>query len=177
MSDKQKPNRLRYSKDRVIDALRFTRGNVTEAAEMLGAGRATLNRYIKMYGIDVDGIGAMLDIETIRKGLELTYGNVELTAKHTGISRPTIYKYMRENPELEAWRDECEGRMLDIARGVVNKSILDGDLRGAMFLLRTKGGYRTSGDVTVKGDPNEPIKTVIEVVYVDKSAEVGDGDD
>lgn len=177
MSDKQTPNRLKYSRDRVLGALKRTRGNVTEAAEMLGAGRATLNRYIKMYGIDVDGIGVMLDIEALRQSMERNYGNLKVVSFETKISRPTIYEYMRKYPDLAEWREECEKRLIERAEQGLVKHIVDDNLQAIMFLLRTKGGYRTSGDVTVKGDPNEPIKTVIEVVYVDKSAEVGDGDD
>lgn len=170
----QKPNRLKYSKDRVLSALKRTRGNVTEAAELLGASLATMNRYIKRYGIDVDGIGAQLDLEAIRASMERNYGNLRVVAFETQISRPTIYKYMREYPELEAYRVECERMLIERAEQGLVKHIREDNLKAITFLLRTKGGYRTSGDVTVKGDPNEPIKTVIEVVYVKKQAGADD---
>ena len=163
-----KPNRLRYSKDRVMGALRRTRGNITESAELLGMSLATMNRYIKRYGIDVAGIGEALDLEAIRASMERNYGNLRVVSFETGISRPTIYKYMREHPDLETWRDECEKQLIERAEQGLVKHIREENLQAITFLLRTKGGYRTSGDVTVKGDPNEPIKTVIEVVYVKK---------
>lgn len=167
--------RMKYSKDRVLNALRRTRGNITEAAESLGASPKTVRRYAVNYQIDVDKIGEMLDLEAIRASMERNYGNIKMVALETQISRPTIYKYMRDYPELETWREECEQRLIDRAKQGLIKHVTEDNLTAIMFLLRTKGGYRTSGDVTVKGDPNHPVKTVIEVQYVDKS--VGGNDE
>ena len=160
----QKPNRLKYSKDRVLGALRRTRGNITESAELLGMSLATMNRYIKRYNIDVAGIGEVLDLEAIRASMERNYGNVQVVAFETRISRPTIYKYMREHPDLEAWRDECEARLIDRAKQGLVDHIINDNLQAIMFLLRTKGGYRTSGDIKVSGDEDAPL--VVKVVRV-----------
>lgn len=161
--------RMKYSKDRVVNALRRTRGNITEAAELLGAGVNTVRRYVTIYQIDVERIGVDLDLDAIRKGFEVHYGNISLTAKQTGISRPTIYDYVRQYPDLEAYRADCEKRLIEMAEAGLAKHIQDGVLPAITFLLRTKGGYRTNGNITVSGDEDKPL-----VVKVIRAGEVYD---
>lgn len=154
--------RMKFSKDRVVSAIKRTRGNITEAAELLGCGVNTVRRYVTIYQIDVATIGVSLDLDAIRSAFDATYGNVDMTAKMTGMSRPTIYKYMREYPDLAEWRDECEARMVERAKQGLIKHLTEDNWQAIAFVLRTKGGYRVMNDTRVSGDKDEPV--VIKVV-------------
>jgi len=102
---------------------------------------------------------------TIKQALETARGNVTLCAEVLGVTRQTVYSYMKRYPDLVAVREDATNYVLDIAEAHIEKMVISGDMDAIKFYLRTKGrvrGYMTSGQIEHKGNEDDPI--IIKVV-------------
>lgn len=83
-------------------------------------------------------------------------------AKAVGMSYDTLYHRIMRHPELKEIWDMARVERVDLAEGIVDKSLKAGDLKTAMFVLRTLGrdrGYVTGSEIT--GQNGDPVRIAI----------------
>lgn len=92
--------------------------------------------------------------ETRRRFLEAyekTFGNIDKSCKYAGISRQTYYRWMKSVSavNIEFQRRVAEVRpvdlFLDLAETTLMKLIEEGNVKAAIYALRTKGRSRGWG--------------------------------
>ena len=77
-------------------------------------------------------------IELINKAM----GNQTLVAKTLGVSRQSIWKWCKDDPELQAALDQSRETMLDNAESKLYSNALNGDTTSLIFFLKTQGKRR-----------------------------------
>ena len=83
------------------------------------------------------------DEKIILKGLR-EFRPLYLIAKDIGVSRNTLYKYLREEMNVD-YKDAREA-MLDVAESRLLKNVLDGNQNAIEFLLDRQGKSRGYGE-------------------------------
>ena len=91
-------------------------------------------------------------------------GNVTAVAKRFGISRDTMWGYMRPRKRIRAALESARETMIDNAESMFYKKVLDGNMTALIFFLKTQGYKR--GWVEhheVSGSDGGPV--ILQVVY------------
>lgn len=116
---------------------------------------------------------ANLSVEKVAAALRAHNGIILKAAAACGVGRPTLYKFIKEHPELEDVRNECNEELLDVAESNITKALNEAELKTTRWFLERKGkdrGYTTRSEVT--GADGEPLQTqTIERRIVDPAAE------
>jgi hypothetical protein len=114
-----------------------------------------------------DGASSRLDLEQ-QNALESLMGgkSVSETARVVGVSRSTVFRWLKDNLEFQAayneWRESlkesCRSRLLamaDKAADTVEKAVEGGDAKSALALLK---GIGLVGDVPVRSSDPEVLR-------------------
>lgn len=94
---------------------------------------------------------AKLSIAKATKALREHHGVILYAAEACGVARQTFWKFMKDNPELEDVRNECEEGLLDIGEKHLTTAIGTGDMKTIRWHLERKGknrGYTTRQETT-----------------------------
>jgi hypothetical protein len=86
-------------------------------------------------------------IEALRKNR----GVIAYAATVLGVSRQTVYEYIKNRPHLQAVVDDCRELSLDITEAKLFQSIESGNIQAIIFHLKTVGkdrGYTERSEVT-----------------------------
>lgn len=78
-------------------------------------------------------------------------GNLTSVAAHFGCSRPTIYKRIKEDPEIAASVDDARESMIDVVENVLYDKAKAGEAWAVCFFLKTQGkrrGYIERQEIT-----------------------------
>jgi len=82
-----------------------------------------------------------------------SWGNIELIAKRLKVSRMSVYRYIKENPELQTKINEERANLIESAENVLaDKIIKEKNLIATIFLLKTRGkhlGYSEKQSIDV----------------------------
>ena len=100
-----------------------------------------------------------LNKEMVKSALLKNKGLYTLTARDLKICRNTLFKYLKDNPDLQNYIDEITEGTLDEAEAVLIQLIKKRDLRAIMYFLNAKGINRGYGN-----NINEKIKIKQEVL-------------
>lgn len=166
----------RLMKSAVVSALRDAWGVKTTAADALGVSRQSVHNYLNRYP-DIEQSVEKWVVAELEKIMTEKHGNIFEVTNACPLSRQTIYVYMDKYPHLKTIRQNRKDDITDFARMTVEEGVLAKDPDYTKFWLRTQAkddGWSLNSAITHKGDPNSPIHTVIEVVYVEKT---GDDDE
>lgn len=105
--------------------------------------------------------------QQVSDALTKSHGLVSVAARSLGVSRATIYKYIKKYPTIKQAHDDAADAMTDTAESALFEKILAGDLQAIIFYLRTMGkgrGYTERQEI-VGADGKE---IVLRVVHGDK---------
>lgn len=80
--------------------------------------------------------------EQMIEALEKAGGLVSYAAKMLNCSRPTVYNYIKEFPEVRAAFEDATETNLDTAEAVLLKQIRQENMTAVIFYLKTKGKHR-----------------------------------
>lgn len=103
-------------------------------------------------------MGNKLTIAKAKAALIAHHGVILYAAEACGVARQTLWKFMRDNPELEEARAEAEEQLLDIGEKHLTTAINGGDMKTIRWHLERKGkdrGYTTRAEQT--GKDGEPL--------------------
>lgn len=106
--------------------------------------------------------------QEIIAAIEKSGGFISVAAKSLGVSSNTIYRYIKEYPEISEAISEIETKYLDIAEAELIKSLQSGNLAAVIFFLKTKGkkrGYIERSEMT--GINGTALANVIQINVVD----------
>ncbi|MBM2293762.1 helix-turn-helix domain-containing protein [Sulfitobacter pseudonitzschiae] len=110
---------------------------------------------------------APLTVGLVTTALEQTGGIKVAAAQMLGVGRTTLYKFIKENPELATVIAEIDEIQLDLAEGQVKKLIGSGDPQTCRWFLELKGGGRGySRHSTLGGKNGGPIQVEMPTVDV-----------
>ena len=76
------------------------------------------------------------------KKLDEVNGNISKACKALGIDRKTYYNWKNSNDDFRDRAEEVIDKILDDIEDVVYTKALEGDLKAAFFVLKTKGKKR-----------------------------------
>lgn len=103
---------------------------------------------------------AKLSIKRVENALLKHQGIILKAAEALGCTRPALYKFLKEHPELELVRDEARDRLLDVAESNMAKAIEGGeDMKTTLWYLERMGknrGYSTRVEQT--GADGAPVE-------------------
>ena len=106
------------------------------------------------------------------EAMEHHLGVVTSACRMAGVTRPTFYKYLREDAEFSAKIDEMQDVALDFVEAQLFDQIKNGQPSSTIFYLKTKGkkrGYIEKNEVDV--NVTSPINLTIEKTYDNDSEE------
>lgn len=116
--------------------------------------------------------GTKLSVDKVTTALRKYRGIMSKTAEACGVSRETIVRFIKNNPELKAVRDEEDEILLDVAESSVIDAIENADMKTTRWFLERKGkerGYVTRQEQTGKnGEPLQVSKIKRVIVDPDK---------
>ncbi len=110
----------------------------------------------------VNGHSAEEVIEAIRNN----HGLLAAAARELGVTRQTVYNYVKRYPTIARAVEESRETILDMAEGQLYKAVKNGSVPAMMFLLKTVGrnrGYVERQEVA--GVTDAPLR--IEIVDVE----------
>lgn len=93
--------------------------------------------------------------ETFLKIYKANAGAIPATCEKVGITRKTYHQWYNKD---EKFRDDVEtinDNLLDMAQNVIKKSLEDGSLQAAMFVVKMRGkkrGWSEGIDITSNGE-------------------------
>lgn len=90
--------------------------------------------------------------------------NVTEICEHIGISRQCYYKWLNENETFKTFMDDYRQYLQDKSEEVLLQALEGGDVKVAMFVLKTLGkkrGYGDSVDITSNGNT---LGTIINIL-------------
>lgn len=76
------------------------------------------------------------------EALEQAGGIRTIAAAKLNVHRATLYSFMKKNPDLQAFADDVEEVLKDIAEAKVIQAIRTGDMRTCRWYLELKGKDR-----------------------------------
>ena len=76
------------------------------------------------------------------KKLDEVNGNISKACKAVGIDRKTFYNWKKTDDDFRDKAEEIIDKILDDIEDVVYTKALEGDLKAAFFVLKTKGKKR-----------------------------------
>lgn len=97
--------------------------------------------------------------EMIEAALRKYNGRVYIAAEKLCCCPETIMNRLKANPTLKAIKDECKGRIIDLAEDGLLKAVKDGDFRAIKYTLGTLGrhrGYVERKEIRHGGDSSAP---------------------
>lgn len=92
-----------------------------------------------------------LTVAKVRLAIENTGAIRTAMAKHLGVARATLYKFLNEHPELKTEIHDVEEQTIDLAEGQVLKAIKDMDMSTVRWFLDRKAKHRGYGNITITG--------------------------
>lgn len=105
--------------------------------------------------------------EMIAEVIQKSRGNISVAAKMLGVSRNTIYRYIKDDNELSSMLDDERETMIDNVESKLYSEAINGNITAMIFFLKTQGkkrGYidrqEFSGDITIKWDWEKPQQKV-----------------
>ena len=93
----------------------------------------------------------------IAEALRSSAGILSVAASRLRVSRTTLYKWIRENPDLEELRREADEEIDDLAEGKLVEAIRNGESWAISLRLRYKAKRGYSDRVVLSGDPEAPL--------------------
>lgn len=95
--------------------------------------------------------------DVLRTAIEDKRGNIASVARHFGVSRRAVYKWLDAMPSVKETLEDARETMLDNAESVLYKKILEGSTPELLFFLKTQGknrGYVERQEITgAEGGP------------------------
>lgn len=96
--------------------------------------------------------------EQVAEALIESFGVMAVAARRLGVTRMTIWRYIRRYETCRKAREEGRERLKDLAESKLVEAIADREPWAIQFYLRTQGRDRGYGDeVKVLGDPSQPL--------------------
>jgi hypothetical protein len=106
----------------------------------------------------------VLDAKRVGPKLREYRGNLASVARHFGVTRQAVQKFVASRPALRAAYEDCREAMKDDAEAALHESVLAREGWAVQFYLRTQARDRGYGDrVTVAGDPGAPLAAKVYV--------------
>jgi len=102
--------------------------------------------------------------EQVIKAIMDNHGLLAAAARDLGVTRKTVYNYVKRYPTIAQAVQDARDTTLDMAEGQLMKAVRNGNVTAIMFLLKTVGrnrGYVERQEVA--GVTDQPI--VLKVVY------------
>jgi NADH:ubiquinone oxidoreductase subunit E len=99
----------------------------------------------------VNGHTAEQVIDSIRKN----HGILAAAARDLGVTRNTVYRYVKNYPTVEAALEDERQIWIDMAESELIKAVKKGNITAIMFFLKTVGrnrGYVERQEITGKDD-------------------------
>lgn len=90
--------------------------------------------------------------EILLEVLQKRHGIISDACKAVNVSRPTFYKWKREDKEFSDAVDEINEQVVDLAENALIKKIKEGDVTSIIFFLKTKGrnrGYQEKTEIDI----------------------------
>lgn len=100
-----------------------------------------------------------LQSDKVIEALTATGGIVTAAASMLGVSRSTVNRFIKANPDVQAAKDVINETILDLAEGEMLKSLKAGDGQMVRWFLDRRGGsrgYSPRQEITGKG--GKPIE-------------------
>lgn len=94
-------------------------------------------------------------------------GNLAAVARSFGMSRQTLYSYIKDHPTVQRAVEEARETMLDNAESALYTAVLNGEAWAVCFFLKTQGksrGYVERQEHTGEGGGAIVVRIVDEVV-------------
>jgi len=89
---------------------------------------------------------AKLSKEKVRNAIPGTAGIITTIAMNAGVSRKSLYAYLKKHSELWGDIDEEKAKVVDLAENRLVKRIERDDWKAVSYMLDKKGGDRGYGD-------------------------------
>ncbi|CAK0770244.1 hypothetical protein CCP3SC15_400017 [Gammaproteobacteria bacterium] len=92
-----------------------------------------------------------LNAEMVIKAIADYKGNVSMVARHFGMSRQTLYKYINDRVTVQAALAEARDTMIDNVESALYSAALAGEGWAVCFFLKTQGksrGYVERNEIT-----------------------------
>ncbi|KFG66735.1 helix-turn-helix domain-containing protein [Microvirga sp. BSC39] len=103
--------------------------------------------------------GPKLKYQRVEQALREQGGLIAQAAVVLSVQRSTLYRFIANNPELEAVREEATEALLDTAEAHLARAVEAGDMKAIRFFLERKGkhrGYSTRVETT--GADGGPVR-------------------
>ena len=81
-------------------------------------------------------------VDDLAEQIEAKRGNVTAVAHHFRVSRPTVYRHIKGNPQLAEILHDARESLVDMAEDWLFKRIEEGDTTAIIFFLKTQGRER-----------------------------------
>ena len=81
-------------------------------------------------------------VEQVIEAIKRNDGLLAATARDLGISRSTVYRYVKRYATIQAAVEEARDTNIDMAEGQLMKAIRKGSIPAIMFFLKTVGKSR-----------------------------------
>ena len=95
-----------------------------------------------------------LNADTVIKKIHEVKGNLSMVARSFGMSRQTLYTYIKSKPTVQAAVDEARETMIDNVESALYSAALNGEAWAVCFFLKTQGksrGYVERQELTGAG--------------------------
>lgn len=111
-----------------------------------------------------------LNVELVQRQLVASTGNVSHAARVLGVTRNTLYDYIRRYPELAEILSDTRESIVDAAENALLSAVIDKQSWAVCFTLKTIGrhrGYVERQEITGSaGEPLlQPVADAIEKIY------------
>lgn len=102
-------------------------------------------------------------LEEVIEAIQESHGLLALAARRLGVSRNTVYRYVKEYATVRQAIDEAREANLDFAESKLMQAVNNGSIPAIMFLLKTVGrnrGYVERQEVTTPDDKPLTIRVI-----------------
>lgn len=98
------------------------------------------------------------------EAMEDSMGLITTSCERAGISRVTLEKWRKEDPELESRINSIKEKTREFVEGQLMSAIRNGNVASIMFFLKTQCGWRETSKLEVEQVGDIDVKACIEEI-------------